>query len=903
MKTLQQFLSKHLPIEKKVYTHTRIGNKSLGVYGGVYDISVDDTAMFHKLYHQSVFVKKKFAFLTESQYKEAGVILIDLDLKYKSDVEVRQHTESHIMDIVNVYLKHIAELMKVKDKTEFPIWVLEKPHMNTSLPHITKDGIHIVIGIHMPRALQMILRERVLADIADVLDGLELENDIDNIVDISVTRGGLWQMYGSRKPGHEAYELAYYYNAEYENNEWSALDIVDISQVNHLNLIGAISARNNGHIVYEVSDKAFDEYTKRKNSIKNKKVRKAPPTSGVNYYKSIDYSKIKNKEQLVELQKNFLEGLATNRYHKLKETHQFTMILSSKYYDNYDDWLRVGFALHNTDLRLFLTWLSFSAQSEKFSFDNINSHWNIWQNMRDEGVTERSIMYWARECSPVEYQKIREGTIDYFCEECITHKTDHSTALVLYNMYKGQYVCASIKHKTWFEFENHKWVEIDSGTTLREKISRGLMKTFSVKMGFIKDAFAHGATESNQTSVEQSAKQNKIGIIMQLLTKMGNVDGKNRIMREAQELFYDRNFMDKLDANPYLLHFKNGVFDFNERVFRNGRSDDYISLSTGHEYVAFNAKDDEHVQYAKQINLFFEHVFVDKELRRYMWEHLASTLIGTNENETFNIYNGCGRNGKSKIVDFMSKVLGQLKGVVPISLVTRKRGESGKASPEIAALRGIRYAVMQEPSKNDKINEGQMKELTGGDTIQARALFKDPIEFKPQFKLVVCTNNLFDIESNDDGTWRRIRVCEFLSKFKKNPSTEAQDREFKGIHPSKLLAKFDEWLPIFTAMLVAVCLKKMGVVDDCELVLRASNKYRGSQDYLGKFFLEAIEKADDSTKLTLSHAYGAFGDWYTNMGYGRKVPKRPELRGQLEKKLGIYPKGGWRGYKLQSPDY
>jgi len=897
MKTLQQFLSQHSTTEKKFITHTRIGDTSLGVYGGSYNICLESTPMFYKLYHKSVFVNKRQEFLTEAQNK-AGGILVDLDLKYKPNIDERQHTESHIVDIVHVYLKHIAELMKVKDKTEFPIWVLEKPHMNTSLPHITKDGIHIVIGIHMPRALQMMLRERVLTDIANVLDGLELENDINNIVDISVTRGGLWQMYGSRKPGHEAYELAYYYNAEYVNNEWSALDIVDISKINKLELMAKISARNIGHIVYEVSDKEFDEYTKRKNSIKNKKVRKAPVSSGAIFYQAIDYSKIKNQEQLDGLQKSFLEGL-TIEYHKLKETHQFTMILSAKYYDNYDDWLRVGFALHNTDPRLFLTWLSFSTQSDKFSFDNIYSHWHMWQNMRDEGVTERSIMYWARECNPAEYDKIRTQTTDYFIDESVSRKTDHSMALVLYNMFKGQYICASIKHKTWFEFENHKWVEIDSGTTLRANISKRLSRAFSVKIGVLKDTI----TSTNPpTPEENAAMQSKILTMSNLVTKMGNVDGKNRIMREAQELFYDRNFMDKLDANPYLLHFKNGVFDFNEKVFRNGRSDDYISLSTGHDYVPFNDKDDEHVQHAKQINLFFEHVFVDKELRRYMWEHLASTLIGTNENETFNIYNGCGRNGKSKIVDFMSKVLGQLKGVVPISLVTRKRGESGKASPEIAALRGIRYAVMQEPSKNDKINEGQMKELTGGDTIQARALFKDPIEFKPQFKLVVCTNNLFDIESNDDGTWRRIRVCEFLSKFKKKPSKVLKHREFKGIHPSKLLAKFDEWVPVFTSMLVDVCLKKMGVVDDCEMVLRASNKYRGSQDYLGKFFLEAIEKADDSDKLTLSHAYGAFGDWYTNMGYGRKVPKRPELRGQLEKKLGIYPKGGWRGYKLQSPD-
>ena len=67
------------------------------------------------------------------------------------------------------------------------------------------------------------------------------------------------------------------------------------------------------------------------------------------------------------------------------------------------------------------------------------------------------------------------------------------------------------------------------------------------------------------------------------------------------------------------------------------------------------------------------------------------------------------------------------------------------------------------------MDEGIMKELTGGDPIQCRALFKDSITFTPQFKLVVCTNTLFDIASNDEGTWRRIRAIPYNSKFDDNP--------------------------------------------------------------------------------------------------------------------------------------
>ena len=51
-------------------------------------------------------------------------------------------------------------------------------------------------------------------------------------------------------------------------------------------------------------------------------------------------------------------------------------------------------------------------------------------------------------------------------------------------------------------------------------------------------------------------------------------------MKEAKELFYDKNFMNKLDNNPYLMCFNNCVIDFKNRTYRKGQPDDYISKST-----------------------------------------------------------------------------------------------------------------------------------------------------------------------------------------------------------------------------------------------------------------------------------------------------------------------------------
>ena len=142
---------------------------------------------------------------------------------------------------------------------------------------------------------------------------------------------------------------------------------------------------------------------------------------------------------------------------------------------------------------------------------------------------------------------------------------------------------------------------------------------------------------------------------------------------------------------------------------------------------------EEQNQIVSEIKDFMEKLFPNKNLRNYMWQHLASCLLGSNSNQTFNIYTGVGSNGKSVLVQIMGLMLGDYKGTVPISLITQKRLGIGGTSSEVAQLKGLRYAVMNEPSKGDVINEGIMKEITGGDPIQARELYKQSITFVPQF--------------------------------------------------------------------------------------------------------------------------------------------------------------------------
>lgn len=186
--------------------------------------------------------------------------------------------------------------------------------------------------------------------------------------------------------------------------------------------------------------------------------------------------------------------------------------------------------------------------------------------------------------------------------------------------------------------------------------------------------------------------------------RLVSTNDKKNIMTEAKELFHDSLFMEKLDTNQYLLCFENGVVDFKEKVFRNGYPEDYVSKSTKIEYIAVNPARD--ARTVDEINDFMRKLFPKPQLCEYMWCHLASILLGIPDKQTFHMYIGEGRNGKSVLTTLIDEIMGEYKGVVPLSAITQDRAKVGGTSAELAELKGVRYAVIMEPSTKDSILEG-----------------------------------------------------------------------------------------------------------------------------------------------------------------------------------------------------
>ena len=100
----------------------------------------------------------------------------------------------------------------------------------------------------------------------------------------------------------------------------------------------------------------------------------------------------------------------------VKETHDFTQILPEKYYEPGSHLLnrQVAFALKHTDSRLFISWVALRAKASDFDYDTIPDLYNKWNkdfHHRPDGVTKKSIIYWAKQDAFEEYEKINKDCI------------------------------------------------------------------------------------------------------------------------------------------------------------------------------------------------------------------------------------------------------------------------------------------------------------------------------------------------------------------------------------------------------------------------------------------------------------------------------------------------------------
>lgn len=464
--------------------------------------------------------------------------------------------------------------------------------------------------------------------------------------------------------------------------------------------------------------------------------------------------------------------------------------------------------------------------------------------------------------------------IKKYLEESLTG-SHYQIAKAAFNIFKERFRVDDIKNTSWFEFDGLRWGKSNMMNIL---ISEELPK-------YYKGIKIRDTSIENQNLTEYLENSDKFDANMRnqlvdnIISKLENVNFKNNILAQLCYLFknYDSDFYVNLDENPHLIGFKNGVYDFQQNVFRQSDQLDYLTFTTGYDYTEYNEEN----EYIKEIYDFFEKIIPNKEVREYLLKVLGKSLVGIPE-EKFYIWTGLsGANGKSTLVNLLEQTLGDYITSVDVSLLTNKRASSSNASPDIIRLKGKRMFTFQEPEHDDKLRTGILKQFTGGDTIIARELFKAPITFKLQGTMIMCCNDLPQVASIDGGTWRRIRVIEFKSRFCENP---VKSNEFL-IDPN-LKSKMKNWRPYFMSILIYWYNKYLyeGLREPDE-VKKATNKYKVDNDKFDEYFDQNIEE-DSKSFETIKNIYNNFTSWWSCNYPTSRVLDIKELRRALKIKYG-----------------
>ena len=134
------------------------------------------------------------------------------------------------------------------------------------------------------------------------------------------------------------------------------------------------------------------------------------------------------------------------------------------------------------------------------------------------------------------------------------------------------------------------------------------------------------------------------------------------------------------------------------------------------------------------------------------------------------IFLGKGGTGKSTTCNIVEEIFkGMCARVKSDVLVSTgfKRASGNEANPEIAKLEGKCCAFAQETARNASLNTSFWKELTGGDTLTARGLYRDPHDFIPTAQIIIASNYSPNFDAHDEAAISRMVVIPFNIQHKK----------------------------------------------------------------------------------------------------------------------------------------
>jgi len=380
-----------------------------------------------------------------------------------------------------------------------------------------------------------------------------------------------------------------------------------------------------------------------------------------------------------------------------------------------------------------------------------------------------------------------------------------------------------------------------------------------------------------------------------------------KIIRESDDLFNDKfdkikkdvktmiNELDKKAFQDVIIERSTGRLQNNEFVKRLNTKADYLPILNGQKISLItleitNRTREDYFTFECPVTLvkntqnaekYFSQLMPNKENREFLRKVLGYNLTGDTKAQCFFIWYGDGSNGKSKLFSIIKKILNKFYHTCGKGIFQKSNKDPNSPSPDKVALIGMRSGVYTEGDTADEMELGEslIKELSGDDPINARPLFKSPLEFMAQVKLNMLTNYRPYL-NGDKSIKRRLKYIFMDTNFTDNVKIKndvLKDDEFIKLIETEYLSEVFTWI-----VQGAKLYYQDKRIDMSPEFQRRTDDILDQDDSITSFFVNRCKFDDNDDKITPIRK-GDFFDEYKN--YCTKNSQRCHPRSTLFKRM------------------
>jgi len=481
-------------------------------------------------------------------------------------------------------------------------------------------------------------------------------------------------------------------------------------------------------------------------------------------------------------------------------------------------------------------------------------------------------------------KELRHHTKHYVLKRSLYKQTNETVAEYIFSIIHETHAASAASGSSYlyyhFEPKEHRWIQQESVMMTIMSENGEVQKSYNA---YINEVMADAGIADND---KKRLKGLWLDLENQLQTTAFVRGGVLPILARKLEDYWMHvikkirkgkmmSFQSMLDDNPTLMGFTNGVWDFRNYKFRDGKPTDFISMSTNLPYTPFEKMPQDIVE---EMFTALRKIYVKEDHFNYIMSEIASCLNGTPNQQRFFLMTGRGANGKSTLVRLLNLSFGDYSGEVNITLFTKPRPPANAPCPELIAIKGQRFVSCSEPNARDPFNLGTIKWLTGGDRITAAQKFEKNQSFYLQCTFFSLINDIPPINAtiNDHGTWRRMKPVEHFSRFVEEPDPE-NPLEFKM--DNELNDAMERWNEAFISYLIHVFLSRKTYKIPQEFK-DLFHKLQGNNDPYSRFVQEMVIRDEGEFKEGLA-VFTAFNEWKNAM----KLSKRDVPYDHFEKHM------------------